>query len=197
MPFKNPPKLYACWQAMKHRCYNKKHPSYNHYGGRGITVCDEWIHDFSAFERSIGERPKGMTLDRIDNDKGYNPDNCKWSTKKEQQRNQQVTRKITINGVEHIAADLADIAGIKTDTIVSRFNRGLPVNKILSKDKLLNLTGLSFGGKANGKQQRAKTHCKHGHEFSSENTYFHNGYRSCRKCSAIREQNRRDRLKSQ
>ena len=75
--------LYQRWQGMKARCTYEKHKDWEHYGGRGITVCDEW-QDFGAFRDWAGEDWRGLTLDRIDNDKGYSPDNCKWSTPSEQ-----------------------------------------------------------------------------------------------------------------
>ena len=195
MPFKNPHPLYSCWCDMKSRCNNPNNKAYSNYGGRGISVCEEWANNFKAFANFMGERPPGMTLDRIDNNKDYSPDNCKWSTRKEQQRNQTVTRKLTINGEIYVAADLADIAGIKTDTIIERFERGLPYEQIVSTSKLHNFSGLALGGVANGVRQRSKTHCPHGHKYTKQNTRYYKGYRSCKKCNAIREQNRRNKLK--
>lgn len=88
-------RLYRIWAGMKDRCYRPKHVHYKHYGGRGITICDEWLHDFTAFrdwalKTGYDESaPRGVcTIDRIDNDKGYSPDNCRWVTMKEQRHNQ-------------------------------------------------------------------------------------------------------------
>lgn len=77
---------------MKYRCYNENHIAYKHYGGRGITVCNEWLHDFAVFRGwalSHGYSDD-LTIDRIDNDKGYGPDNCRWATWQEQSANKRV-----------------------------------------------------------------------------------------------------------
>jgi len=76
--------LYATWSAMKYRCYNKKSPLFKHYGGRGIAVCDRWLDDFWVFVEDMGERPEGRSLDRIDNNGIYEPDNCRWATQTQQ-----------------------------------------------------------------------------------------------------------------
>ena len=82
-------RLYSIWLNMKKRCYNTKHISYKNYGGRGICICDEWLHDFAAFRdwaMSHGYADD-LSIDRIDNDKDYSPDNCRWATMKEQRHN--------------------------------------------------------------------------------------------------------------
>lgn len=79
---------YSSWNCMIQRCTNKKRKAYPIYGGRGIKVCDEWLNSFEQFLRDMGERPKGRTLDRIDNEGNYEARNCKWSTPSEQKINQ-------------------------------------------------------------------------------------------------------------
>ena len=76
------------WDSMKQRCYNPKFRRFKDWGGRGITVCQEWLNDFSAFLYHIGPKPSPLhTLDRIDNTKGYEPGNVRWATAKEQANN--------------------------------------------------------------------------------------------------------------
>lgn len=81
---------YQTWSQLIQRCTNPKNPRYACYGGRGITVCDAW-NDFAVFYRDMGPRPEGLTLDRIDNDAGYSPENCRWATLSEQARNKRAT----------------------------------------------------------------------------------------------------------
>jgi hypothetical protein len=78
---------YSSWIAMKSRCTNPKTKDYIYYGARGIKVCDRWLHSFPNFLEDMGEKPKNMTIDRINNNCNYEPGNCKWSTMKEQALN--------------------------------------------------------------------------------------------------------------
>ena len=90
--FMNPAKhpMYKAFMGMRQRCHNPNHYQFHRYGGRGIKICDRWMirgQGFWNFLADMGERPEGMSLDRIDNDGGYCPENCKWSTRKEQTAN--------------------------------------------------------------------------------------------------------------
>lgn len=80
-------RTYESWGAMKQRCLNPNHHAYASYGGRGITVCDRWCDSFENFLADMGERPVGKTLERLDNEAGYTPENCCWATQAEQSQN--------------------------------------------------------------------------------------------------------------
>ena len=115
---------YTCWQRIKDRCYNRNAPAYKNYGGRGILMCSEWENDFSAFLADMGERPSKLySIERIDNDKGYSKDNCKWATRTEQALNRRNTRWITFNGETRSLADWARYLGMPRLTLKTRLDR--------------------------------------------------------------------------
>lgn len=110
--------LYKTWAGMKYRCYNKNSIAYINYGGRGITVCESWKNSSRQFILDMGPKPTPRhTLDRIDNDKCYSPDNCRWATRTEQQHNMRIykTNKSGVAGVSWHKASGKWTAQIKID----------------------------------------------------------------------------------
>jgi hypothetical protein len=103
-------KTYEVWKNMRQRCNNPKNPQYINYGGRGIKICDRW-NNYENFLEDMGETSEGLSIDRIDNDKGYSPDNCRWATRKEQNRNQRKNIHVTINGVTKLLVEWVE-AGV-------------------------------------------------------------------------------------
>ena len=112
------------WLSMKSRCLNKNHTAYKRYGGRGITICDEWIASFDAFYRDVGDRPKNHTLDRIDNSKGYSKENCRWATAKTQANNSSFNRIVMHQGEKLTVAQLSEKLGVKYPSLDSRLVKG-------------------------------------------------------------------------
>ena len=119
------------WTSMKQRCYNKKHHAYARYGGRGITICERWLALFSNFFDDMGECPDGMSLDRIDNSGNYEPDNCRWATRKQQQRNQRTARKVTGFGKTMTIIEWSEYLRFPYGTLKSRINRGMTLEKAI------------------------------------------------------------------
>lgn len=126
-------RLYSIWASMKTRCYNSNHEAYARYGGRGIVVCDEWRNDFMSFYNwalSHGYNDT-LTIDRIDNNKGYEPNNCRWATRKQQARNLRNNKNITINGETRCLTEWCNILGLNYYTVWERLNYGWSVKKAL------------------------------------------------------------------
>lgn len=123
---------HKAWLSMRQRCLCPTHPYYSYYGGRGITICKEWLGSFSAFLSDMGERPEGLTLDRIDNDGNYEPGNCRWATRAEQNRNMRRTRLLTLNGETMCIAEWSRRTGISRCAIHGRLRAGLSVEDALT-----------------------------------------------------------------
>lgn len=114
---------YVSWIAARGRCRNPNDPAYGRYGGKGITFCERW-DSFENFLADMGLRPDNMTLDREDNDKGYEPGNCRWATRVEQQNNKSTNRILTVDGVSKTAAEWAREKCLNPATINSRLHKG-------------------------------------------------------------------------
>jgi hypothetical protein len=176
------------WIGMRQRCNNPNSRTWKDYGGRGIQVK---FGSFEQFLADVGKRPDGMTVERIDNDGHYEPGNVRWATRKEQQRNRRNPVFVEIDGSRYRALDLVERYGLRHDVIKERAIRGLPFAMVVSKEKLLDLSGLALGGHAFGAKARARTHCIHGHEFTPENTRITpEGWRNCRTCQRLKMRRR-------
>lgn len=129
-------RLYKIWDAMKHRCLNPNSSGFYKYGGRGITICDEWKNDFKAFydwamNNGYGE---GLTIDRIDNNGNYRPNNCRWVDVKIQGRNKRNNRLLTCKGETHCLSEWVELLGFKNHTtILSRLRRGWSIERALTE----------------------------------------------------------------
>ena len=118
-------KLYAVWSCMKQRCYNPKNKRWNRYGGRGIKICEEWKNSFESFREwalSHGYS-EGLTIDRINNDGNYEPDNCRWATYKEQNNNYSGNVIIEYNGERHTVTQWAELYGHNPKVIYQKMTR--------------------------------------------------------------------------
>lgn len=122
-------RLYRIWLSMRQRCNYPKHKYYKHYGGRGIKVCDEWQNDYDAFAEWATRNGYSdtMSIDRIDNNKGYSPDNCRWIYYKDQPKNRRTNHRVVINGKEMNVSDASRLYGIPVSTICMRDKRGFDI----------------------------------------------------------------------
>lgn len=118
-------RLYKIWKGIKQRCYNEKSTNYKNYGGRGITICYEWKNNAEVFyDWAIANGyEEELTIDRINNDGNYEPNNCRWTTNKEQARNKRSNINIEFQGQTKCLKEWAEILGIKYRTLASRINK--------------------------------------------------------------------------
>ena len=131
-------RLYATWCGMKERCYNKSNKRYKNYGARGIEICANWMQDFRifrdwAFENGYDDT---LTIDRINNDGNYEPNNCKWSTRKEQNRNYSRNHRVEYEGKSYCLIELAEAFEIPYGRLTSRLHRGWDIKMSLTRGDL-------------------------------------------------------------
>lgn len=125
--------MYRVWHAMMYRCYCPTAQQFPRYGGRGVRVTDAW-HDFATFLQSVGDRPLGATLERIDNDGDYSPENVRWATRLEHAQNRSTSRQYTHDGKTQTIAAWAREFGMCSQTLRMRLNRGASLLQAAEKD---------------------------------------------------------------
>lgn len=126
-------RTYRCWVNMLSRCGNQAVWQYKYYGGRGIKVCDRWRESFENFLADMGECPPGMTIEREKNDLDYEPDNCRWATKAEQNLNKRNNRRLTLNGVTKTLVEWAGVLGCKPYVLSGRLRQGWSEERTLTQ----------------------------------------------------------------
>lgn len=126
-------RIHGVWASMMNRCYMKSHHAYGGYGGRGIFVCERW-HSIENFFADMGHAPKGSSIDRIDNDGPYSPENCRWATRAEQAKNRRNNRMITIEGRTQCLRDWCREYGRHFATARQRMLRGWTPEEALATE---------------------------------------------------------------
>jgi len=126
--------LYPSWIQMKGRCYNTNHLEYPNYGARGIYVCERWRNNFAQFLEDVGERPKNHTLDRIDNDGPYSPDNCRWATLSTQARNTRQAHHLEYDGKKMTVVEWATELNMSPATLYTRLRLGWSDERVLTHE---------------------------------------------------------------
>ena len=131
---------WAVWHSMKQRCLSSNHQAYHNYGERGITVCPEWLQSFDNFWRDMGPTYlPGMDLDRIDNNQGYSPNNCRWVSRKETNRNKRSNRLINSPLGIMTVSELCEKTGIGETTMLYRLDHNWPPELLCAKPDVRNL----------------------------------------------------------
>jgi hypothetical protein len=123
---------YVSYQNMISRCHRENHPKYPSYGEKGITVCERWRESFENFLSDMGERPDGMTIDRIDGRLGYSKENCRWATSETQQANIRTNVNITFQGRTQNISAWASELGLDASNLAWRLRNGWPVEQALT-----------------------------------------------------------------
>jgi hypothetical protein len=124
-------RAHTAWLSMKARCLNPKNKQFKDWGGRGISIDPRWL-DFAEFFADMGEPPVGTSMDRIDNDKDYCKENCRWASRKEQNRNRRMNRPLEFNGERRLIVEWAEHLGVKPRLLRVRLNRGWSVERTLT-----------------------------------------------------------------
>ena len=141
-------RLKSIYNGMRLRCYNENNVNYKYYGGKGVTICDEWLLSFeNFFDWAINNGyNENLTIDRIDSEKEYSPDNCKWSTKKEQAYNRSMSVKLTLNGRTMYMTEWAEELEIDKKILSWRYNNGWSDEEILTRPRDYKENKLTLNG---------------------------------------------------
>lgn len=135
---------YGVWSTMKARCQNPNVLAWKNYGGRGIAVCERW-QDFANFFEDMGDPPPGMTLDRIDNDGDYSPENCRWTSRRTQSLNRRAARMVTVRGQTKTVSEWADEVGLNFQTLWRRLDSGWDPEAAVMTPLVKNRKGIPRG----------------------------------------------------
>ena len=125
------PREYRIWSGIKQRCLNCGNRQWPEYGGRGIGICERWLHSFEAFLEDMGPAPANHSIDRINNDGSYEPGNCRWATDKQQCRNHRRNRLLTINGQTKTVVEWSECSGVNAAALYQRVYAGWPEHRLL------------------------------------------------------------------
>lgn len=127
---------YRSWKSMKDRCYRKKNRAYHNYGGRGITVCDRWMDKEKGFENfyeDMGPRPsKDHSIDRINNDRNYDKQNCRWATQKQQANNKGNNRIIEFDGIKYTVSEFSELHDMSHSVVLDRLDSNWSIEEIIN-----------------------------------------------------------------
>lgn len=126
------PSSYKIWCHIRQRCYDPGCPAYKYYGGRGIVMCDSW-QDYANFVADMGEPPRQRSLDRIDNDGPYSPENCRWATRTEQARNKRSAHLISFRGETRSLIEWAEHLGVSRNKLHNRIFRGWDIERAFTQ----------------------------------------------------------------
>lgn len=164
---------YVSWSHIKARCLNPKSKSWGDYGGRGITICDEWRNDFFAFYHHVGSRPSSdHSIGRIDNEKGYEPGNVRWETDIQQANNKRDSHFVVIDGVRKTLSEWCREYGVHSSRVLGRVKTGWDI-----------VTAITTPAFKHGHRQADTTVCKRGHSYAEYAYVGKNDHRYCRVCA--------------
>ena len=141
-------KIYKVWSGIKQRCFNPNSNRYKNYGGRGISICDEWKNSFETFCKWALENgyKEGLSIDRIDHEKDYEPSNCRWADEITQQNNRTNNTLYEYEGETHTLTEWSRIKGIKPKTFCTRWRRGYRGQDLMKPTMTKSEVGRKYGG---------------------------------------------------